>query len=527
MDEAVIVVDNIADNDVTELQAELKRVKNALLASESEKKAILDGFPGIICLVDGQDQIVWVNEQMKTLHSDPVGRSCHEVFCGQQGPCELCSIPKSEGYGPHETIVKSFELQNGSSEEFMVEMAGTPVRGRDNEIHSYLIIGWDVTDKLKLEKQLRHSQKMEAIGTLAGGIAHDFNNVLTPIMGYSEIIRLKMQQDGIEDKAIHDYLDGILRAAKRAKKLVEQVLTFSRSSEKKETLQYMHPIVKEVMKLLRVSLPSTVIITERIDENCGMVSVDPVQIHQVLINLCTNSAEAMEGEHGSLTVSLGPDESKSDGKYIKLSVADTGCGIEEEKLERIFEPYFTTKEKSRGTGMGLAMVHGIVTRQGGKVEVHSKVGEGTTFDLYFPVVEQATGFDQVVNTTDLIQGSGHILLVDDEAQVVQVTGELLTSLGYKVTGKTSAFDALALFLKSPADYDLLLTDLTMPELTGVELCQKVKAVRSDLPVVLITGYSEQLPREAADKAGVDQYCMKPVSMRELSAIVHNTMGKAL
>lgn len=527
MDEAGIVVDNIADNEVTELTAELARIRKALLASESEKKAILDGFPGIICLVDGQDQIVWVNEQMKRLHTDPVGKTCHEVFCGQQDPCEVCSIPKGSGDVPLEPIIRSFEIQNGGSEEFMVEMAGTPVLGIDGEILSYLIIGWDITEKLKLEKQLRHSQKMEAIGTLAGGIAHDFNNVLTPIMGYSEIIRLKMQQDGIEDKAIQDYLDGILRAAKRAKKLVEQVLTFSRSSEKKETLQYMHPIVKEVMKLMRVSLPSTVIINERIDENCGMVSVDPVQIHQVLINLCTNSAEAMEGKHGSLTVSLSQDESESDEKFIKLSVADTGCGIEADKLERIFEPYFTTKEKSRGTGMGLAMVHGIINRQGGRIEVDSKVGEGTTFDLYLPVVAQTTGFDQVVNTTDLIQGSGHILLVDDEAQVVQVTGELLTSLGYRVTGKTSAFDALALFLKSPADYDLLLTDLTMPELTGVELCKKVKAVRSDLPVVLITGYSEQLPREAADDAGVDQYCMKPVSMRELSAIVHNTMAKAL
>lgn len=524
MDEAGIVVDNVADNEVA---AELERIKRALLASESEKQAILDGFPGIICLVDCHDRIVWVNEQMRKLHPDPVDKTCHEVFCGQQEPCENCSIPRRDGGAPLEPIIKSFEVQNGGSEEFIVEMAGTPVLGVDGETLSYLIIGWDVTEKLKLEKQLRHSQKMEAIGTLAGGIAHDFNNVLTPIMGYSEIIRLKMQQDGIEDKAIQDYLDGILRAAKRAKKLVEQVLTFSRASEKKETLQYLHPIVKEVMKLMRVSLPSTVVINERIDENCGMVSVDPVQIHQVLINLCTNSAEAMEGAHGSLTVSLSQEESESEGKVLKLSVADTGCGIEKEELERIFEPYFTTKEKSRGTGMGLAMVHGIVNRQGGRIDVDSKVGEGTTFDLYLPVVEQAKGIDQVINTTDLIQGAGHILLVDDEAQVVQVTGELLSSLGYRVTGKTSAFDALALFLESPAEYDLLLTDLTMPELTGVELCKKVKAVRSDLPVVLITGYSEQLPREAADDAGVDQYCMKPVSMRELSAIVHNTMARAL
>lgn len=511
--------------DIYALKAELSQIKKALETSESEKKAILDAFPGIICLLDDDDRISWVNEQMNRFNADPVGKSCHEVFCGQDKACDVCKIPRKNGAGKVEPTIKTFKVGD-KSEELILELAGTPVYDRDENPISYLIIGWDVTEKFKLEKQLRHSQKMEAIGTLAGGIAHDFNNVLTPIMGYSEIIRLKMQQDNIEDQAIQDYLDGILRAAKRAKKLVEQVLTFSRSSEKQETLQYLHPIVKEVMKLMRVSLPSTVIINERIDENCGMVSVDPVQIHQILINLCTNSSEAMQGEHGSLTVTLAP-EKNDDGNYLRLSVADTGCGIEEEKLERIFEPYFTTKEKSRGTGMGLAMVHGIITRQGGRIDVTSTVGVGTTFNVYLPVVEESTGFDHVVNTTDLIRGTGKILLVDDEAQVVQVTGELLTSLGYQVTGKTSAFDALAVFLQNPAQYDLLLTDLTMPELTGVELCKKVKAVRNDLPVVLITGYSEQLPREAADEAGIDQYCMKPVSMRELSAIVHNTMSKAL
>ena len=519
--------DNVREQ-LAALRAELAKVKEDLLTSESEKNAILDGFPGILCLLGSDRRAVWVNEKMYAIHPDPIGKACNEIFCNRPVPCDTCMIPQDNAIR-REPVEKRFGWPMGSGEEVIYEMAGRPGRDGAGEMRSWLVIGWDVTEKFKLEKQLRHSQKMEAIGTLAGGIAHDFNNVLTPIMGYSEIIRLKMQQDNTQDQTVLDYLDGILRAAKRAKKLVEQVLTFSRSSEKKESLQYLHPIVKEVMKLMRVSLPSTIIINERIDENCGMVSVDPVQIHQVLINLCTNSAEAMRGEHGSLTVSLAVDDTQDgDVQYLKLSVTDTGCGIEERMLERIFEPYFTTKEKGQGTGMGLAMVHGIIARQGGRIEVESKVGEGTTFNIFLPVAQKASsGFDQVVNITDLVSGSGKILLVDDEAQVVQVTGELLTSLGYQVTGKTSPYDALALFLQNPAGYDLLLTDLTMPELTGVELCRKVKAVRADLPVVLFTGYSEQLPREEANRAGVDQYCMKPVSMRELSSIVYNTMAKAL
>jgi two-component system, cell cycle sensor histidine kinase and response regulator CckA len=255
-----------------------------------------------------------------------------------------------------------------------------------------------------------------------------------------------------------------------------------------------------------------------------MVSVDPVQIHQILINLCTNSAHAMSGRHGTLTVTLAKAAKDDGGKdWLCLSVADTGSGIEPQMLERIFEPYFTTKEKSRGTGMGLAMVHGIISQQGGRIEVESVIGVGTTFRVYFPVSTQKTRLDQVVSSGELIRGSGRILLVDDDAQIVQVTGELLTSLGYTVTGRTSPLEALALLRLSPNSFDLMLTDLTMPELTGVELCRKAKLVRPNLPVVLFTGYSEQLSHDEADQAGISQYCMKPVSMRELAVVIYTTL----
>ncbi len=332
-----------------------------------------------------------------------------------------------------------------------------------------------MTEQYRLERQLRHTQKMEAIGTLAGGVAHDFNNVLTPIMGYTEIIRLKLKQDGFIDNAVYDYLEQILKASKRAKSLVEQVLTFSRSIEKKAVLQYMHPIVKEVMKLMRVTLPSTIVINEKINEQCGRVLIDPVQIHQVLINLCTNAAHAMHGRHGVLTVRLDKVSSTGDGRdWLELSVADTGGGIEKEILDRIFEPYFSTKEKTSGTGMGLAMVHGIIIRQGGNIDVESEIGKGSIFRVHLPVAQRETAIEQLVSFGDLQGGSGCILLVDDEEQVVQVTGEILQSLGYEVVGRSSPQDALELFFSSPDQFDLVLTDLTMPGLTGLELSERVK-----------------------------------------------------
>jgi CheY-like chemotaxis protein len=365
---------------------------------------------------------------------------------------------------------------------------------------------------------------MEAIGTLAGGVAHDFNNVLTPIMGYTEIVRLKLENDGYQGDKVYTYLDEILKASKRAKLLVEQVLTFSRSSEQKAVYQFLHPIIKEVMKLMRVTLPTTLKIIEEVDESCGRVLIDPVQIHQVMINLCTNASHAMDGKHGELTVKLEPVSNSADGKdWLELSVADTGSGIAAEDLERIFEPYFSTKEKTRGTGMGLAMVHGIINAQGGVIKVKSELGKGTTFTISLPVVKSAPTAS-VVDLGELRGGSGKVMLVDDEEQVVQVTGEILKNLGYGVVGKTSPEEALELFLASPHDFDLVITDLTMPGLTGLELSTRIKSIRADIPIVLFTGYSELVSKGDAAEAGIDEYCMKPISMRHLSSVMFKFLG---
>lgn len=502
-----------------------QEVLDALFESEAQKRAIVEGFSGIMVLFDRDMKAQWVNKVTHERYPDALGKSCHEIFCSKSEKCTSCAFQRCLASGAIESSTQKTGIFGADGDETVFDITASPVKDRSGGVSGIIGIAQNVTEQYRLERQLRHTQKMEAIGTLAGGVAHDFNNVLTPIMGYTEIIRLKMKQDGIGDQTVYDYLEEILKAAKRAKSLVEQVLTFSRSIEKKEVLLYIHPIIKEVMKLMRATLPSTIVIREEIDEHCGRVYIDPVQIHQVLINLCTNAAHAMTGRHGTLTVKLGPAPPTGDGRdWLELSVADTGAGIEETMIERIFEPYFTTKEKTSGTGMGLAMVHGIISRQGGFIKVESEVDKGSIFRVYLPLARKEPGIEQVVSLGDLRSGSGTILLVDDEEQVVQVTGEILQSLGYTVVGKTSPKEAIELFARDPGKFDLLLTDLTMAELTGLELSAEVKKYRPDIPIVLITGYSDQVSKDAAIAAGIAEYCMKPISMRELSNIVGKFLG---
>ena len=508
--------------------SEKQVIVDALFESEAQKMAIFEGFSGILILFDEKMKAQWVNRTMHEKYSDAIGKSCHEIFCARTEKCDTCAFQKSMQSGKIESSTQRLGIFGRDGDETVLDITASPVKNKKGGVSGMIVIAQNVTEQYRLERQLRHTQKMEAIGTLAGGVAHDFNNVLTPIMGYTEIIRLKLQQDGFGDKAVFEYLEQILKASKRAKSLVEQVLTFSRSTEKKAMLQYMHPIIKEVMKLMRVTLPSTIVITEEVNERCGRVLIDPVQIHQVLINLCTNAAHAMVGKHGVLAVKLDKVSPKvGNQEWLELSVADTGEGIEKELLDRIFEPYFSTKEKTSGTGMGLAMVHGIISRQGGYIEVESELGKGSIFRVRLPIAQLESGIEQVVSLGDLQGGSGRILLVDDEEQVVQVTGEILQSLGYEIVGKTSPLEALQLFSSAPHEFDMIITDLTMPGLTGLELSEQVKVLRPDIPIILFTGYSDQVSKDAAVVAGIKEYCMKPISMRELSYVVGRFLGNAV
>lgn len=510
---------------------ETKDKQQALLdaryESEAQKKAIVDGFQGILIFFDRDLKAVWVNDATMRKYPDSIGKSCHQIFCTESTVCEGCAIQKSLQSGKIESTTQRVSSSEVAKDETVFDIIGSPVTNQNGDVTGVIGIAHNVSEQYSLEKQLRHTQKMEAIGTLAGGVAHDFNNVLTPIMGYTEILRLKMKQTGDSDPALDGYLEEILKASKRAKSLVEQVLTFSRTNEKKAVLQHLHPIVKEVMKLLRVTLPATIKIEEEIDDTCGKVLIDPVQIHQVLINLCTNASHAMRGKHGILTVKLAMSQPVADGKdWLELSVADTGVGIAAENLERIFDPYFTTKEKTRGTGMGLAMVHGIINNQGGSIKVESEEGKGTTFKVYIPVASATTPIEQIVSQGELTRGDGNILLVDDDTQVLEVTGELLKSLGYNVVGTASPTDALEIFTKRPEAFDLVVTDLTMPELTGLELSEKITAMRQNIPIILISGYSDKVGRDDARAAGILDYCMKPISIRKLADIVGAVLGSS-
>lgn len=502
----------------------MQEILAALKDSEAQKKAIVDGFSGILILFDTDLIAQWVNDATNKQYPDAIGKHCHEIFCSSSEQCNVCAFTSCIETGQIETTTQRISIDGATLDDIVFDVAASPVCDAEGKVTGVIVIAQNVTEKYTLEKQLRHTQKMEAIGTLAGGVAHDFNNVLTPIMGYTEIVRLKLENDGYEGEKVYTYLDEILKASKRAKLLVEQVLTFSRSNEQKAVYQYIQPIIKEVMKLMRVTLPTTLKIIEEVDETCERVLIDPVQIHQVMINLCTNASHAMDGQHGEMIVKLESVPTTADGKdWVELSVADSGSGIAKEDLDRIFEPYFSTKEKSRGTGMGLAMVHGIINAQGGTIKVESEVGEGTKFIISLPVVKNVP-VAAVVELGELKGGSGRVMLVDDEEQVVQVTSEILKNLGYGVVGKTSPEEALDLFSASPHDFDLVITDLTMPSLTGLELSARIKCIRADIPIVLFTGYSELVSKEDAKKAGIDEYCMKPISMRHLSSVMLKFLG---
>ena len=424
---------------------------------------------------------------------------------------------------------ESFEglVPTGDGQERAVIFTRATVHSREGRVIGLVVTLFDLSEKMKLEKQLRHSQKMEAIGALAGGIAHDFNNVLTPIMGQTEIMRFRMRQNGWHNPEFEESLGKIMLAAKRAKELVGQILTFARSQEQSSVAIYLHPIVKEVLNLIKVALPSTIQIRQEIDTDCGRVMMDSIQLHQVMMNLCTNSFHALEGRVGVLTVRLAKGEDDQDGqRWVVLSVADTGAGIEPSVLSRIFEPYFTTKDKSRGTGMGLAMVHGIIITHGGRVDVQSELGVGTTVTISLPVVADVpSGVESVLAAPLPVGGKERILVVDDEEQVLDVVTSILQGLGYKVTSSASAQEALLLFMEASYDFDLVLTDYTMPLMTGFDLCAHIRKIRPDIPLILSSGGTEQITEESLRQAAIDEYLPKPITFQGLAQVVRRALDK--
>lgn len=384
-----------------------------------------------------------------------------------------------------------------------------------------------------LEEQLRQSRKMEMIGTLTGGIAHDFNNILSAIIGYSEITLHSLP----EDAPIRDDIGKILQAGNRAKTLVQQLLAFSRIQPQHQTVLLIQQTIEEALQLLRASLPVTIAIETDIDPECPPVLADATQMHQIVMNLCTNGAQALTDGQGTISISLfstrgGPTITGGSGagkntRYAVLRVCDTGRGIPSDVRERIFEPYFTTKKSGEGTGLGLATVHGIVKSHGGHIEVHDNEPCGVCFFIYLP----CTGSDSTPNriaddySQPLPQGSERLLVVDDEEEVLQMMQKLLMQLGYTVTCVRDGLDGLNLFESNPDAFDLVITDQTMPHMTGDVLAASVCAIRKDLPVIICTGFSPQMDQQKIKEVGAAGLLLKPVSKKELAVAVRRALDR--
>ncbi len=389
------------------------------------------------------------------------------------------------------------------------------------EIRGYI---FDISEPKRLEDQLRQSQKMEALGTLAGGIAHDFNNILGVILGYSEIIESSADPESGLERRVKE----ISRAGKRARDLVNQILNFSRQGPQERHPMTLTPLIKEALKLLRSSVPANVEIISRMETDQDNVLADPTQMHQILLNLCGNASQAMQATGGTLTITMAdvsdgdeivpPDGLGRPERFVRLSVSDTGSGIAPEVEDRIFDPFFTTKAQGEGTGMGLAMVHGIVKRHDGYLELKNKPGKGATFHVFLPktAIDERPAIDV---TSDLIFHEGRILFVDDEKPLTDIGREMLTACGFEVVTRTSSVEALEAFKHRAKDFDLVITDQTMPNMTGMELAREMLAIRPDIPIILCTGFSDAVSYDRLRDIGIGDFIMKPILKHDLMASI--------
>ncbi len=509
-----------------------ERMAQALQESQVKYRAIADTFDGYIYIVSQDYRLEFLNKPMiDRLGFDATGGRCHEVLHGLEEKCPSCL---NERVLAGETIKREIKGKDGR----WFYAVNTPISHPDGSFSKQAVI-FDITDrkqaeeeKEKLEAQLRHSHKMEAVGTLAGGIAHDFNNILAAIIGYVEIALLEMPR---LTPGRH-YLEQVLSAGLRAKDLVKKVLAFGRMKTSQEQVPVMlGPVITDAIKLLRASLPSTVEIRQTIEVDSDITMADETELHQVLINLCTNASQAMEDRGGVLAVKLdeveagaGAGEIPEDlkpGGYLRITVSDTGVGMLPETLERIFDPYFTTKEVGKGSGLGLAVVHGIVKRHNGSITVRSQPGAGSTFMIYLPKVETKTA--AAYNTEVSIRGGAErILFVDDERGLADLGQSILDQLGYEVSSTTSSIEALEIFRSCPEDFDLVISDYTMPLMTGDSLAEEMMRIRPNIPIILCTGFTERFTEEEAKRMGIRAFLLKPLKMRELAEVVRKILDGA-
>ena len=508
-----------------------KQAEEALQESEGKYRTVLEANPDAVVVYDIEGNVIYFNPAFTRIFGwtleERIGKKM-DVFVPEEAWRETKMMIKKVLAGERFSGIETHRY-NRKKEIIPVSISGAIYKDQNGKPIGSVINLRDITEQKKLESQLQQSQKMEAIGTLAGGIAHDINNILGIILGNTELA-----MDDIPDwNPARLNLEEARIASLRAKDIVRQLLSFARKTEMEKKPTNIIPIVKESFKLLRSSIPTSIEIRLKISKDVDTIIADPTQINQILINLCTNADHAMP-DGGIIEIILNNielDEANTarhsdlhPGRYVNLTVTDTGHGISQEVVDRIFDPYFTTKEVGKGTGMGLSVVHGIVKKHNGAITVKSEPGKGTSFSIFFPAVEE----NEVIEsepTEKLPTGNEKILFIDDEPSIVKMTRQMLERLGYKVETKMSSIEALELFRSKPDQFDLIITDMTMPSMTGDKLVKEILNIRPDIPTIICTGFSDKIDAEKATEIGAAEYVEKPVDKRNLAFKVRSVLDE--
>lgn len=514
-------------------ESQLRKTSQALIENERNYRDLYENAPIAYFSLDSQGTIIKVNQTTLELSGyekhELIGHNIMEFHVTKPGH-EL-TAEQVKPLLEKTSSVKDFEIEfrNKIGEEVWLSLCVDTINDEHDNIVEIRAMAVDISKRKTLEKKLLQAQKMEAIGTLASGIAHDFNNILTPISGYSEM--LLMNADDLEPKK-KEHLKIINDCALYAKGLVNQMLTFSKQKESEFKLINPHVFVEDALVLAKSFIPPTIRIKAHINQSCGPLMVDPVQAHQVVMNLISNAYHAMEEKGGILTISLDQVEVSQDdkfqqlppGQYAYLRIEDTGSGMPADILDRIFDPFFTTKEEGKGSGIGLSVVHGIIQSHDGQIVVKSTQGEGTSFHVYLPLYRGDLEIEEVVEIdVNILQGTEHVLLVDDDEKVACMEQYMLEKLGYNVTCTFESQTAIDWFEKEPKSYDLVITDLTMPELSGYQLAQKIHSIRQDVPIILCTGFGEHVDKKIFKSCGIRGILKKPITVKGVSHLIRKVL----
>jgi len=509
------------------------KTENKLVQAEEELKklgAAVQQSPVSIIITDCEGCIEYVNPKFCNLtgysKQEVIGKNPNLLQSGTASPELYKNLWKTILSGKEWR--GEFQNKKKNGEVYWEDALISPIFNNDGAITNFLAVKEDITERKQLEKHLLQTQKMETIGTLAGGIAHDFNNILYPIVGYTEMLL----EDIPEDSPLRESLYEIFTGAMRASDLVKQILTFSRQDSYKFQFLKIQPVIKEALKLIRSTIPTTINIKQEIRDDCGIIKADPTQIHQIVMNLATNAYHAMEDNGGELKINLREitlseqdviGQDIEPGTYACLTVADTGIGMDKYTIGKAFDPFFTTKDRSKGTGMGLSVIHGIVKNAGGSINVYSEVGQGTEFHIYLPVVKSSSEQHELQTKESIQGGTEQILLVDDETTILKMEKQMLERLGYQVVSCDNSLKALETFQATPDEFDVVITDMAMPNMPGDKLSAELIKLRPDIPILLCTGFSERLPEEKAVSIGIKGFLMKPIVRADLSKKIREVL----